>query len=300
MIIIDDTYLELPRYRRGRKSKKTFIKNNKEYIFKYDLVNFEVYAELIAEQIGKQMGIIMAHYLLAEYNGIVGVLTPNFLKTNDKIMSIDYFKEFVEKMSLENNVILNIKEHSVFNIVNAASVFDVTIDANNLFLSLAKRWLFYGLIMESDKNPTNIAFIKHGTKINLSPDYDNSNMARLNENIDLFLDSLKSGETDIYHYTDPIKQSLTMFNDSSDNFLDEFKIFCEKYSNEAGILMASLLKVNVDAAINEVERINKCTIPWSVRYWVKKAIVARFNDIKSIYVHTVKKIDEKELGYKLL
>lgn len=71
MIIIDDSYLELPKYRRGRKSKKTFVKKDKEYIFKYDLTNFEVYAELIAEQIGKQMGIDMAHYLLAEYNGTV-------------------------------------------------------------------------------------------------------------------------------------------------------------------------------------------------------------------------------------
>lgn len=298
MIIIDDSYLELPKYRRGRKSKKTFVKNDKEYIFKYDLTNFEVYAELIAEQIGKQMDIDMAHYLLAEYNGTIGVLTPNFLKAEDKIMSIDYFKDFVEKMSLENNVVLNIKEHSVFNIINAASVFDASIDASNLFLSLAKRWVFYGLIMESDKNPTNIAFIKRGAKIILSPDYDNSSMARLNENIDLFLDSLKSGATDIYHYTDHIKQALTMFNNGSENFLEEFKIFCEKYSYEACEIMKSLLKVDIEDAISEVEHLNKCSIPWSVRYWIKKVIVARFNDIKNIYVHTVKKIDEKELGYK--
>ena len=47
MIIIDDTYLELPRYRRGMKNKKTFVQNNKEYILKaiHDC-NFEAMREI--------------------------------------------------------------------------------------------------------------------------------------------------------------------------------------------------------------------------------------------------------------
>jgi len=45
---------------------------------------------------------------------------------------------------------------------------------------------FSMLIMESDKNETNIAFIKGANGIKLVFDYDNSSIARLNEDINNF------------------------------------------------------------------------------------------------------------------
>ncbi|MBR4619189.1 MAG: hypothetical protein IKO49_07785 [Bacilli bacterium] len=51
------------------------MRNGRTSIFKYGAINYEIYAELIAEEIGCQMGIDMAHYNVAKYDGIIGVLT---------------------------------------------------------------------------------------------------------------------------------------------------------------------------------------------------------------------------------
>lgn len=294
MIHIDDTYIELQNSYRGRKSKKRYLHEDKEYIFKYGAINNEIYAELISEQIGRQMGIHMAKYRLAELNGVYGVLTNNFLKMNDKILSLDFFKEYINSIVKENNSCINLKNNSVINIVSAASFYDNTIDANMLFLNLATRWVFYGLIVESDKNPTNIAFIKRGSKIFLSPDYDNSNMARLNENVESFMDGIRYGK-DIYSYTDNCKQSLTMFNDGEDNFLKEFKRFCDSFPQYAEEIMTRVLNVDIDKAMDTVERQNKIEIPYGVRFWVSKVINARKSDIRNIYEKNVKKIDDDDI-----
>ena len=49
------------------------IKDGKIYIYKYGAINNEIYAELIAEQLGLQIGINMAHYELASYKDTIGV-----------------------------------------------------------------------------------------------------------------------------------------------------------------------------------------------------------------------------------
>lgn len=201
MIIIDESYTILNDTLRGRKPKFKLDKDGKKYIYKYGSVNNEIWAELIAEQLGKQAGIKMAHYEIARYKNTTGVITDYFLKPLELIISSDKLKEATQAIFDENSIDIDLKDNTITNIVQAATIYDHTVNAEELALELMKRWVFYGLIMETDKNETNIAFIKGEGGISLSPDFDNSSMAGLNDNIQSSIDSIRRG-CSIYNYTD--------------------------------------------------------------------------------------------------
>lgn len=279
---IDESYTILDGQLRGRKPKFKVVKDGQVYIFKYGAINNEIYAELIAEQLGLQVGINMAHYELASYGNTIGLLTPSFLKPGQLIISSDYLKENMQRIYAENNIEINISEHTIDNLVNAACAFDTRIKDNVLRFDLLLRWAFYGLIMESDKNETNIGFIKGVDGFSLTPDYDNSSMAALNKNIANILDSFRRGYS-IYSLTDSIKSSFKISDTDTGYFLQDFESFSTKYPAECAYCIACLSRINVDEAFDRVEQINGIEIPWEIKYWVSKLINTRLQDMQSIY-----------------
>lgn len=282
MIQIDDSYTILNGTLRGRKPKFKVMKDGQVYIFKYGAVNNEMWAELIAEQLGLQAGINMAHYEFASYGNTIGLLTTSFLKPGQLIISSDYLKENMQRIYGENNIEVNISEHTIENLVQAACTFDTRIKENVLTFDLFLRWAFYGLIMESDKNETNIGFIKGVDGFTLTPDYDNSSMAALNKNISNILESLRHGYS-IYSLTDSIKSSFKISNEDTGYFLQDFENFARKYPAECAYCIACLSRIDVDAAFERVEVINNVEIPWEIKYWVSKLINSRLQDMQSIY-----------------
>lgn len=290
MIEIDSSFMRIDDAKlRGRKPKYKFKKGGQSAIFKYGAINYEIYAELIAEEIGAQMGIEMAHYNYAVYNGIKGVLTPVFLKEkyDELIVSSYSLNDSAQKICEENSIYADLKGNTISNIVQAACIYDERIDSEELTFELMKRWVFYGLIMESDKNNTNISFIKgNHLPLRLSPDYDNSTMARMNEDINGFIESMRFGHQ-IYNYTDGVKCSLKLYDDSSDEFLPNFGEFVKKYPVYSKKIMTNVELVDVALAIELVEYSNQIEVPWNVKYWLEKAIESRKNDMISIYNNVI-------------
>lgn len=281
MIHIDDSYNKIKAYTRGRKEKIWFEKDSQRYLYKYGANNYEIYAELIAEQLGKQVDISMASYRVAQYYNTIGVLTKSFIKPGELIMSSDKLKTAVQLIYEENNIEGNLEENTISNLIEAAYTYDPTIDIDKLFNELVKRWVFYGLIMESDKNMTNISYIKKRTRLRLSPDYDNSTMSRLNENIKDLITGIGSS-SDIYSLTDDIKQSLKPTENSSDYFLDSFREFVYEFPEKTEAILSSFESINIDIAIQKVEKLNKIEIPWEVKFLLNKTIPLRYQDMKDI------------------
>ena len=290
MINIDDSYEILDEKYRGRKPKIGLKKDGKKYIFKYGVVNYESYAELIAEQLGIQAGIEMAHYEAAVMPGKLGVITTNFLKSEDLIMTSDKLREYIQILFNENNINYDVKDSSILNIIEAAWTYDGNINVEILSNELMKRWVFYGLILESDKNSTNISFIKTPEGLKLSPDYDNSSMCQLNKNINNMIPMLYRGY-DIYSFTDGVNNQLHLSKKTENlSFLEEFKVFAEKYSDVCMQILESFDAIDVDKAIETVEMINKIDVPYEVKFWVNKVINTRLADLKAIYKNVSKKI----------
>lgn len=294
IITIDDSYKLLPDKLRGRKPKVKLRKDNKEYIFKYGSINSEIWAELIAEQLGIQVGIDMAHYEIASYKNTIGLLTNSFIKPGELIISSDYLKKGIQAILSENNITANLKNNSLENIIQAVFTYDNSIDSPKLYFELTKRWAFYGLIMESDKNETNISFINSlSSGLKLSPDYDNSSMAGLNNNINQNIQSLKAGYS-IYHFTDDIKSNLHRTENDTGNFLIDFKTFSEKHQKDCEKILEEFELINPDEAMDKVEEINNVTIPWEVRFWVNSTISQRHQDMKSIFEQSKAKTQIKQ------
>ena len=71
----------------GKKLKYKIEIDGELYIIKQNAMNYEIYAELIAEKLGKQVGIEMAHYNICEFNNKIGLITPVFLnKENEELI----------------------------------------------------------------------------------------------------------------------------------------------------------------------------------------------------------------------
>lgn len=282
MIKIDDSYSILTSNLRGRKPKFKFQKDSEVFIYKYGAMNNEIWAELIAEQLGLQVGIEMAHYEIASYDDTIGVLTPSFLKPNELIISSDNLKLNILNIYQENNIFANLSNNTIVNIVRSACLHDPRVKVKSLTLELMLRWCFYGLIMESDKNETNIAFIRGKNALRLTPDFDNSSMCCLNKNISNIMDSLKSGYN-IYTLTDSIKTNLRINDDDTGFFLQDFENFAKKYPIQCDYCMEKLSQINLEEVFNNVEKINNTEIPWEIKYWVSKLIQSRYNDMLNIY-----------------
>lgn len=282
MIIIDDSYTILADKLRGRKPKFKLKKDGKTYIYKFGSLNNEILAELIAEQLGIQAGIEMAHYQVAQYKNTIGVLTDYFLKPTEFILSSDNLKTNVQAIYDENNIKFDIRDNTIANIVAAATTYDNRVNAEQLTLDLMLRWCFYGLIMESDKNETNIAFIKGYNPLKLTPDYDNSSMAALDRNIQNIIDSLIQGQS-LYGFTDNFKANLKINEQDTGNFFVDFANFCKKYTTQSEICMQKLNNINIEEAFTAVEKINNVQIPWDVQFWVSKTITSRLEDMNNIY-----------------
>ena len=275
----------------GKKRKYKVAIDDKLYIIKLGGINYEIYAELIAEMLGKQVGIEMAHYNICEFNGEIGLITPVFLnaKDGDLIISVKMILDIARSLCIENNIHFDLMKNSVDNILKAISLYDKRIDIDELAKELIKRWLFYGVIMESDKNNTNLSFIKNRqSSLRISPDYDNSTMARMNENINSFINYLSQG-IDIFSLTDGIKTALTIENSSSDEFLVNYRQFIDEYGLFYRDIIETLTKIDVDKAIDDVEKENQMEIPWEVKFWLRKAITARKKDMIETFNNLLKK-----------
>ena len=268
----------------GKKLKYKIEIDGELYIIKQNAMNYEIYAELIAEKLGKQVGIEMAHYNICEFNNKIGLITPVFLnKENEElIISVKALLEHAKDLCIENNIKFDLRENTVENILKAASLFDKRVNIKKLADELVRRWIFYGMIMESDKNDTNLSFIKDKqTSIRISPDYDNSTMARLNENIDELLNDLRRG-TDIFSITDRTKTALKIKSNPSDEFMTNYRSFIEEFGIYYGRIIEEFISLDVDRAIAEVEIENDIEIPHNVKFWLRKAINTRKDDMFNI------------------
>lgn len=281
MIDLNNKYIQVDAYTRGRKEKVWFIKDGIKYLYKFGASYYEIYAELIAEKLGKQCGIQMASYRVATYKNSVGVLTKNFLKPGELIISSDKLKKAVSFIYEENNINGSLKDNTVSNLLEAAFTYDSTTNTEKLYKELIKRWMFYGVIMESDKNETNIAFKKKRTKLSLTPDYDNSTMCRLNENINSLLTEI-SMTSDVHNVTVNIKQALKLTSDSSDDFLEDFEKLSEKKPELVSELFENIKKIDLDKAIKSVELENKISVPWEVKTYLNLTINSRIKDMEII------------------
>lgn len=290
----------LDNFKKGRKKKEWLEKDGKVYLFKTGASNYEIWAELIASEIIKQCGYDAAEYDVALYGGEVGVISPNFLKSNETIISGDVILDFYRKILLENNRSTD-DLNNIESIMNAMKYYTKDrIERSALFEKLVFLWSFDNLFFESDRNPTNWSIIKDEVTedYRFSPIYDSSTICRFNNNVtDLLNNARFNGDLNNL-FKDITPQLYFSKKEKGNHFFKTFNNLTKNNPQLAKKIITALNKINIEKAITTIEnRLNynsigkKVKFPWAAKMILEKVVIDDRLDILNSVV-------AKELGYE--
>lgn len=275
------------------KGKKVLIKG--ETILDQEK-NYGIYAELIVEEIAKQLGIETAHYDLIKINdqngnSVMGVLSESVVdyKTEQLITLRDIIGDepqedgdFADTTTYQFTVD-TLREKLLESGYSKEDVDGIVADYK-------KRLLFTLSVLDTDKHTENIAFIlgkqngKHTIRISpnydseasLMLDYDISTISRLLEDYE----ALKQGVDDSH----PRIGTLKSIEDGGFDWywIDTLEDICEDeeaYEYYEGVLKKG---VDMDVVLDNVEKRIRAPLPENVRLLAKYSYNIRNEDMEKI------------------
>lgn len=156
--ISDITYIRFGNYKNF-----SFVFEGEKFFFKTCNGLMNIYNELLAEVIAEKYGVNCVHYDLGSFNGMIGVVSKNFVAEND---SFYHLSSFID--DFHNNVediiqVLKYHYHDM-NIIN------------NLRSQLINILVFDILIANHDRHTDNLGIIESDMGVNFCPLFDNELM----------------------------------------------------------------------------------------------------------------------------
>ena len=162
--------------------------------------SFEAYSELFAEEIAKILGFRNAHYDLAMFNGVEGVISYNFLKeTESSYSGFDVIADFYERTLEDDPELLkcyniDLTKDTIDDVIeklnNLEDIWSILEDkyknhyfkqqiVYNIMDKLVDKLTFDILTVHTDDHCDNWALVGNG----LSPSFDNSRILNLHRNV---------------------------------------------------------------------------------------------------------------------
>ncbi len=310
---------------REKKGTEERLKNwidfgGKKVLLRGEVVeNYSVYAELIVEEIAKQIGIETAHYDLMKIKDKNGV--ENFGILSESI--VDFGEE--ELITLHDLIGDEPKPEDRMEDIDfeSATRYEFTIDKlkerleiagyseqdiNKIILDYNKRLLFGLSVLETDKHSENIAFLKRTNgdgKIRLSPNYDSEFsllLERDKEMIKYYVDQPFGVESEA-EVQDPkigvvIKKEDggwdEMWKDTLEALIENDEIY-DYYNDNIR------RKVNMESILERVEKRINAPLPDDVRRIATRAYDARNDCIEQIMDgELIPQEDQEDLDFNTL
>ena len=233
-------------------------------MFTDEIATYTEYAELITEELAKQVEIPCAHYDLIKVNGINGNLSVNIIEDEDRqsltALSQNQASLEVMKGSTIDEVIEKINYFSVTQGIERDSIKSINRE-------LIKRVIFDIYTMQTDRHLGNISLLYDGDELKLSPLYDNE--------CSLMLDKTKSDIDDILKSEDKDKkikiyaslQEGCINLDDEDRTIDSagwedmLYFLCDEPGYARDFAKECSTKLNIDKAIENVEKRIGAEIP---------------------------------------
>lgn len=290
--------------------------NGKKVLLRGEVVeNYSVYAELIVEEIAKQLGIETAHYDLMKIKDEKGI--ENFGVISEAI--IDFDKE--ELITLHDLIGDEPKSEDIMEEIDfeSATRYQFTIDKlkerlklagyseqdiSEIMLDYNKRLLFGLSVLETDKHSENIAFVKKKDgdgKIRLSPNYDSEFsllLERDKEMIDFYINQPFGVEVEA-EVQDPkigvvVKKENggwdEMWKDTLEKLIEDDDLY-DFYNNNIR------RKIDMEQIFQKVEKRIHAPLPSQVKETAKRAYNARNECIEQIVDGTLIPDDGKQAGF---
>lgn len=275
------------------KGKKVLIKG--ETILDQEK-NYGLYAELIVEEIAKQLGIETAHYDLIKINdqngkSVMGVLSESVVdyKTEQLITLRDIIGDepqeegdFADTTTYQFTVD-KLRENLLESGYSKENVDEIVSDYK-------KRLLFTLSVLDTDKHTENIAFIRGKDNgkytIKISPNYDSEAALMLDYDIPTIsklledYDALKQGVDDSH----PRIGTLKSIEDGGFDWywIDTLEAICEDeeaYEYYYGVLKKG---VDMDVVLDNVEKRINAPLPENVRLLAKYSYNIRNEDMEKV------------------
>lgn len=262
--------------------------------------NYSVYAELIVEEIAKQIGVETAHYDLMKIKDKNGV--ENFGVLSESI--VDFGEE--DLITLHDLIGDEPSSEDMMEDINfdSATRYEFTIDKlkerlenaeyseqdiNKIILDYNKRLLFGLSVLETDKHSENIAFLKRTNgdgKIRLSPNYDSEFSLLLERDkkmIEYYVNQPFGVEEEAELQDPKIGVFIEkenggwgeMWKDTLEKLIENDEIYYYYKNNIQG-------KVNIESILQRVEKRINAPLPDDVRRMVTRSYYARNECIEQI------------------
>lgn len=179
----------------GKDALCWIIYDNEKYLFKpLEEADYNVWGELLSEEIAKFLNIPCAEYRVATLGDQKGIISKNFLKKEDTlVIGSEIYQNFFNEIHYHKNgynipsYLLELEQSPKKNyafrylnnleqtwiILNNSSIIDKK-DVPNIVNALTKMLLFDLITLQCDRHPNNWGIIKTNSACHLSPLYDNS------------------------------------------------------------------------------------------------------------------------------
>jgi hypothetical protein len=278
---------------KGKRKKKWVLFDDGKVLFKETFpYSYEHYSELVSCEVSKQMGIETAEYDLAILNGKKGVISYNFLKSNETLISGAMILNHIQEIYKENNknVVLT---NNICDISIAIQMYVSNSDyCDRILFDLCKTYFLDLIMLESDRHTRNWSIIFNGQYSRLAPRYDSGSIVRTNRQISSIVqhanECFANGKIRIksieYHLKN-IKNNLVYSRNGFDiNAEDDFSIFAREQPEVTRKLSLMLPKLNIDEVFQKIECKLNNPLPYEYKLWLKCCILYRVEQLNEILI----------------
>lgn len=301
----------------GRKPKAWILLEDGRIMFKETYaLSYEDLSQLFFAEFLEQCGLEHANYDLAIMNGKKGIITPDFTKEGELLLSGETLLNLLKTTYEQNNINQPVC-NSVENIIEALRLINVNEETiNETSDKLIRRLIIDAVLLETDRNSTNwsikttpqhFEFIKDPknkhllplnetfTKLELAPVYDGSNIFGLNRSITDIQSKIKNirDTGTIYSIISNSKRSFSMNSKTQDQpFIEELQYICQQYPDIIKDFIPKILDLSVDEAQFNIETKIKKEIPFEILIWMDK--ILKYNKENILYACKELLEEEKE------
>lgn len=238
-------------------------------------VEYTNYAELIFEELAKQVDFPCAHYDLIKYKGEKGVYSQNVLEREKQ--SLIHEKTLLKQSDTNDSYDLTSSIDDVFESYNILKKYDdiPKTQISELCKDTAKMAIFDTFAMSTDRHPENFGtiFYSDGEKAEakLSPMYDNECSLMLDQPVDIIDDMLNDSSL-MKRYVELQNQFIVVPEDQRDkSYLDwEDTLFylCDNSKSCMEFAEKCSSKLNIKDAIVSVEERIGAKLPEKLKSFV--------------------------------
>ncbi len=290
----------------GVKPKTWLLLDDGRVLFKEtNPISYEDIAHLFFAEFLEQCELEHATYDLAILNGKRGVITPDFTKEGELLITGETLLSLLKTTYDQNNINQTVS-NSIGSIIEALRLINV----DEKIINETKNTLIKGLIMdalllETDRNPTNWSiktepkyfnFIKDPqnksltpfnhpiNNFKLAPFYDGSNIFGLNRNVNDLQTKVRNIRdlSTIQSIILNSKRSFFMNNETQDQpLIEELKFISQHHPNIINDFIPKLMNLSVDLAKEKIEAKIKTQILVDIIIWI--GIILKYNKENIIF-----------------